>query len=122
MQVGLVLLQVDDGIADELSRPVVGHVAAALDLGHLQAAPPKLGGVERQTRGSSAPAQRHHRIVLDQQQQVLGQLPAHAQPAERPLQLERLGVGLAAEIRDAEAAAHAGSPARRAPAGQEQRD
>ena len=90
VQVLPVLPEVEDRVADELARAVVGHVPAALDLGHLDPAPLELGRRERQAGRPGAAAQGDHRLVLDQQQEVVPALAGHALPAERALQLEHL--------------------------------
>ena len=62
--------QVEDRIADQLTRSVIGHIAAALDDVQSRAAPIQfgIGREDKLTPGISA--QRQHRRVLQQQQHV----------------------------------------------------
>ena len=104
-----VLAQVEDRISHELARPVVGHVAAALDLRDLEPAPLELRRGERQAARAGAAPQRDHRLVLHQEQEILVPLSRHPLPAEGSLQLEHLAVGAPPEIDDAQACAHTAS-------------
>src|SRR6266496_3745231 len=81
---------------------MVGDVPSALDLHHLN--PPALQHLCRQRKAPrpGAPAQRHDGVVLDQEQNVLRQLPRQPLPPELTLQLQHLGVGPAAQVMDVE--------------------
>ena len=62
--------EIEDGVADELARPVVGHVAAAAGLDPVDAARrERLRRVEDVAR-LGATAERDHRLVLDEQHHV----------------------------------------------------
>ena len=99
--------EVEDRIADQLARTVEGHVAAALDLDHLDPAPGELRRRQRQAAGPGPAAERDDRRVLHQQQHVLGDLARDPLPADRSLSFERLAVGHRAEIPDLEPGRHA---------------
>ena len=99
--------EVEDRVAHQLPGPVKGDVAAALDLDHLDPAARELLRRQRQTGRSGAAAQGHHRRVLDQQQDVVGQLARDALLPQDSLQLERFGVTHRAEIADIESSCHA---------------
>ncbi len=60
-------LEREDRIADELSRTVIGHVAAATGLVQLDAASGELGRIEADVLGPTTAAQRHDWRVLEQQ-------------------------------------------------------
>jgi hypothetical protein len=74
VQVLLVLAEVEDRISDELARPVVGDVAAALDLEDLDAASAQGFGVEGEARLASAAAEGDDGGVFAEEEEVVGQL------------------------------------------------
>src|SRR5215210_2204142 len=98
--------QVEDRIADELSWPVVGRLAAAIGLDDLDLL--ALGHVQLVFLG--APAERDHRRVLEQDDRVR-QLAGRDGARERALQLPRLAVGDEPEVDDVPGSAHARSVA-----------
>ena len=71
VQVLPVLPEIDDGVAHQLAGAVERDVTAALDLEHLDPAPLQLCSWQRQALCPGSPAQRHHRVVLHQQEDVL---------------------------------------------------
>ena len=89
--------QIEDGVSDELSRPVVGHVAAAIDLVQRHAARGQqcVGG--KHVGAIRIAPQSQHRRMLEQQQHVLD-APLLAQRHQLFLQAQRLVVTQAAEI------------------------
>ncbi len=93
--------EIDDGIADELAGPVVGHVTAAID--------PQDRGVRLQHVAlvSTAP-DRDHRRVLDQDEPV-GITPQHGVASPR-LDGQHLVVGSAPEPFDVERPRGIGAP------------
>ena len=60
-------VQRHDGIPDQLARTVIGHVAPALHLDHLDAPATQLGFACDQIRRAAAASQRQDRRMLDQQ-------------------------------------------------------
>src|SRR6266576_2168754 len=96
VEIRLVAGQVDDRVADQLTRPVEGHVAAALDLEDLDAV-----AVDEVVRVCVA-AQRHHRGMLEQEQHVVRQAAVDPRLGEGALPLERFGVRHGAGLHDLE--------------------
>src|SRR5438094_929471 len=86
VQVGLMTGQVENRITHELAGAVEGDVTAALDLEDLDAV-----AADDMVRLGVA-AERHHRGVLEQEQQVVRQAAVDSGLGERALPLERLGV------------------------------
>ena len=62
--------QIDDRIADELPRAVIGHVPAAIALGDRDAAAPRLGIVDSTWSGAAPASERDDVVVLEQDQAV----------------------------------------------------
>ena len=62
--------QVEDRIADQLARPVIGHVTTAPTVADLHPAPLELPPVDEQVPRIAASPQRDHRRVFQQQQRV----------------------------------------------------
>jgi hypothetical protein len=89
----------EDPVADELARPVVGQLAAAVDVDDVEVGP------RRELAGGGAPPAGVDRVVLEQQERVLDRavLAGGAQPV---LQGERLAVGEAAEVAHPEVSGH----------------
>ncbi len=104
VQVLRVLLEVDDGISDELPRAVKRDVAAALHLEQLHAARREQLGCGEQVALLGGPSQRDHGRVLDEEQEVVGDGPRQARPRRLALQGERVGVGHDAKVGDLELA------------------
>src|SRR5437867_187099 len=98
MQIPPPSVQVEYRIADQLSRSMQRHVAAALDLEDLQAVLRQHAARERKARGLGAAPQRHDRLVLHQEQQVLRQLTGTPAAAELALQLQHFTVAAAAQL------------------------
>src|SRR5438093_1568910 len=88
--------QVENRITHELAGAVEGHVTAALDLEDLDAV-----AADEMVRVGVA-AQRHHRGVLEQEQQVVRQTAVDTGLRERALPLERFGVWDDAGLHDLE--------------------
>src|SRR5436309_1511257 len=86
VQVGLMTGQVENRITHELAGAVEGDVTAALYLEDLDA----VAADEMVPVGVAA--ERHHRGVLEQEQQVVRQAAVDSGLGERALPLERLGV------------------------------
>src|SRR5438093_1345037 len=96
VQVGLMTGQVENRITHELAGAVEGHVTAALDLEDVDAV-----AADEMVRVGVA-AQRHHRGVLEQEQQVVRQTAVDTGLRERALPLERFGVWDDAGLHDLE--------------------
>ena len=86
LHVAAVPLQVEDRVADELARPVEGRLAAAVGLDDLDRG--VLGDVELRAL-VGAPAERHHRRVLEQDHRVRDRA-LRDRARERALQIPRL--------------------------------
>ena len=93
MHVATVGVEVDDRIAHELPRPVVGHVAAAAGVGHgdAQFSQPSLGRQNVPAPAVALHAEREHVRMLQQEQRV-GNGAGLALLHERALQRQRLVV------------------------------
>ena len=102
VQVGPELLQVDDGVADQLPRPMPGDIPAPLDLVNLDSARHDLLARHGQAAGGGAASKRDDRLMLHQEQQVVTYNPLGAIAAEGALQLQHLEVGTATEVDDVE--------------------
>ena len=89
--------EVDDRVADELARRVIGDVAAARDLVHADAARRERVRGDEQVLAARAAAERHDRRVLEQQQRV-GARAAAPRRDELVLERERIAVGDLAEL------------------------
>ena len=89
--------QVEDRVADELPRPVIGHVPAAVDLVEGNAARGQQLIGRENVGAPRVAAQREHGRVLEQQQHV-ADAPRGAQGDEFFLQAQRFAVVHAAEI------------------------
>src|SRR5512138_1900550 len=85
--------EIDDGIPDDLAGSVVGDVAAASGLVHLDAAGRKRFGRREDvtTATIAAYAKRQYVRMLDEQEQIADVIRAPLFN-ERPLQRERLGI------------------------------
>src|SRR4051794_7537373 len=95
--------QIEDWIADELTGAVIGDIAAAARLEHVDAA-----GGQNISRGENvraaaiaAYAERQHMRVLEQQQRI-GDAPGAAIFDERTLKVERLAIRHRSETADVE--------------------
>ena len=100
MDVAPVRLQQEDGIADQLSRAVVGDVATAARLVQFDAAPREFVGRDEKVGAARADAKRDDGWML-QQQQLIGDAVVLAVGHEPLLQAHGIG-----ERDDAEAANH----------------
>src|SRR5882672_6795381 len=107
MQVFPVLPEVQDRVSHQLPGAVKGHIAAAFDLEHSDAAALQLRRRKRETRDSSASSEGDHRLVLYQEQDILGDLAIHAAATETALELQHLGISPLTEILHHQSAAHA---------------
>ena len=83
VQILLVALEVDDRIADELSRAVEGDVAATLDLEQLDAARREQRRRREQMLLLRRAAQRDDRRMLDEEQHSCVDLAADPRPSRR---------------------------------------
>ena len=103
VHVAAIGLQVDDRVADDLAGAVVGDVAAAAGLVHLDAARgQRLGGRENvRSAAVAAHAERQDVRMLDEQQQIADAARAPLLD-ERALQRQRVGVRHEAEPPDLE--------------------
>ena len=96
--------EVEDRVADELARPVVGRLAAAVGLDDLD-----LGAVGHvQLALVGAPAERDHRRVLEQENRVRDRALRDG-GCERALQVPGLPVRNLAEVVDVRASRHSSS-------------
>jgi len=102
VQVALLLLQVDDGVADELSGPVKGDITAALDLEQLDALLPEIFGRREHMSALGRSPERDDRRMLDEQQHVLVDAPGNPRARDFALEHERVGIRLPAKIDDEE--------------------
>jgi hypothetical protein len=103
VQILPVSLEVEDGIAHELSRPVEGCVAAALNLVELHApSRQKLRGGAVVATALRLSPQRDDRWMLDEEEDVVRLVSADPFSRKLPLNIERGGVGEEAEIADGE--------------------
>ena len=94
--------QIEDRVSDQLARPMVSHIAAALYLEHFQPACYQLARREDKAARTSPSAQGDHGIVLDQEEKIGGDLARHPSSAEIPLQLEDLAIAAATQVDDLE--------------------
>ena len=92
MHVAAIRLQIHDRISDDLAGTVVGDVAAASGLVHLDAARRQRFGCREDVTAAAvaAHAERQHVRMFDEQQQIADAVRA-ALFDERALQRERLG-------------------------------
>ncbi len=84
MKILFVLREVDDRVTDQLARPVVGDVTAALHFVELDAAGCQSFGRFDHVGVLGPTAEGNHAGVLEQDQEVVGQLsldPRSRQPA-----------------------------------------
>src|SRR5688572_20113137 len=100
VQVLAVSLEVEDGVAHQLSGAVEGDVAAALDFVHLDAARAKPFGRGDDVRLLRRATEGDDRRMLEQQQDVFVDLPGDAAACEIALELQGDRVGDGAELRD----------------------
>ena len=101
VHVAAIRIEVDDRIADELTRAVIGDVAAAPGLDELDAPRGSASGVSSDVR-SIVPrldAERDDRRML-QEQQLIADRAGFSLLDQLPLQLQRVGVGDEAEAPD----------------------
>jgi hypothetical protein len=92
-------LEVEDGVANELSRPVEGDVAAALHLVDLDAASPQTLGRRHDVRLLRGATEGHDRGMLEQEQHILVELASDATPREIALELKGNLVGDGSQLR-----------------------
>jgi hypothetical protein len=102
VQVLPVSLEVDDRVADELTRPMKGDITATLDLEQFNAACSKLSLGRDEMAGFRSTTQRNDRGMLDQQQDVVGYLPRNASGRRRALEFQRFSVRDGTEVDDGE--------------------
>ena len=98
VQILLVPLEIDDGVADELPRAVERDVAAALDLEQLDPPRGEQCGRRQQMALLRRAPEGDDRRMLDEKQQVLVDLAADPRPGHRSLELQRVRVRHGAEI------------------------
>ena len=103
VHVAAIGLEIDDRVADDLAGPVIGDVAAAPGLEHLDAARGQVvvGRENVRPAAVAAHAEREDGRMLDQQQQIADRAGAPLLD-ERALQRERVGVRHQAEAPDLE--------------------
>ena len=99
MQVLAVVREVDDGIADELTGAVVGHISPTLDLEHLDP-----GAVRQDVLRVTVATERDDRRMFEQQQHVVREPPRDAVLGEAALPLQRFAVRHAAGVNHLEGA------------------
>src|SRR4051812_26011341 len=104
------LPQVDDRIAHQLTGAVVGDVSSTLHFEYLYATSLQLGGPEWEARGTGSAAQRDDRVMLHQEEQVLGDVACNAAAAEVPLELQNLGVTTTSQVSYQQPSGHALAP------------
>jgi hypothetical protein len=88
-----VTLEVDDRIANELSRAMKRHVSAPLDLEQLYPFALQKSGRRNQVLLLRCSAEGHYRRVLDEEQDVLREGARYPIAGDVPLELERFGIG-----------------------------
>src|SRR4029077_21267146 len=79
--------EVEDGIADQLARPMERHVAATLDFEYVDAV-----GLQ-QVRHPRVPAERDDRWMLEQQQHIMRQPASDTVLGKLALPYERVWIG-----------------------------
>ena len=89
--------ELDDRIHDELSRPVVGGIAASLDRNDFDPACGQCAGVEQYVLTLRVAAERDDGFVFDDEPRV-GLVSARDARVNVALQREDLGVGPASEV------------------------
>ena len=67
---GPLAAQIDDGVADKLPGAVIGNIAAAIDLMHLNSVARQPLVADQNIRARCVAAQRNYRRMLQQQQRV----------------------------------------------------
>lgn len=102
MQIGPMVLQVKYWITNELPWRVEGDVAAPLDLEDLESSLAKLVRPEGQAARLGAATQGHHRVVLDQQEQVVALSARDPFLAQSALEFEHRSVPAPPEVDDAD--------------------
>jgi hypothetical protein len=102
LHVAAVAVEIEDRVADELARPVVGGLPAAVGLDHLHLGS---GGDVQLGALVGAPPERDHRRVLEQDDGVRdGALGDRGR--ERALEVPRLEIRRAAEVQQVPGRAH----------------
>ena len=105
VEVELVAIEINDGISDELSWAVKGHVAAAFHIEEFDAARCQEFGSGKQRRGiARGAAERDDRGMLDEHEQVLLKGAVEARACGGALEGEHVGKGAGAEVGDVEVA------------------
>jgi hypothetical protein len=99
-----------DRVADQLPRPVVGHLAAAVGLDDVEALHPVPVLTHRELARDRAPSARVDRPVLEHQQDVRDSIPL-ARRGQPALERERLAVIDRPEVAHPELSGHARGPA-----------
>src|ERR1700730_19247045 len=92
MEVLPMLPEIQNGIAHQLPGTVKGHVAAAFDLEHPDAAAHQLRPGQGETGGPGASSQGNHRLVLNQEQDIVRSLAVYPLSAETALELQYFGI------------------------------
>ena len=98
MKVLPVMLQVQDGVAHQLSGPVVGHVSATFYLVDLVAELAQCGRVVGQARWMCASAERDHVRVLHQKKNVAVRFSAKACLAQFALERQHVAVPAPSQV------------------------
>ena len=93
---GPLAAQIDDGVADELTRAVIGHVAAAIDLMHFNSAARQPLVANQNVGVRRVAPQRNHRRMLQQQERVTDEVLL-ARRDDALLNFQRFSVRHAAE-------------------------
>jgi hypothetical protein len=97
VEVLAVAAEVEDRVADKLTRAVVGDVAPALDLDAADAAARQLRPPGEEVLRAARPPEGHDRGVLAEEERV-GRLTELPGTGEAPLESERVGVGDPPEV------------------------
>ena len=106
VKVGLVLVQVVDGIAHQLTGTVEGDVASSLDFEEFDTSRCEFLGWSAQVFFLKRSSQCHHGRVLHQQQHVVGHPSVDARLCQRSLQGQRFSIRHTAQSHHEEVAAH----------------
>ena len=105
---------ISSGISHQLARPVPRDISATLDLEDLDAPLGELRRRERKTGRSGATTEGDYRLMLDQQQEILGQLASQPAVDQGPLQLEHVAIRPPHDVDHQQWLAHGLRAARRA--------
>ena len=102
MQVLPMLLEVENGIANQLAGSVESDVAATLDLEELDPARHQLSFRRHEVTRLGAAAKGHDGRMLDQHENVVGDRAHYAGVGDDPLELECFSIVHRSQVNDGE--------------------